>query len=101
MGVVLDVVPDDELASTALALAQRLALVPSTSSSDHAGAGASPSPYDPPKRHGCSARSSDGVARHSQEGDFVTRSMEVGFRERYASPDPPPVRRATASARSP
>ena len=91
MGVVLDVVPDDELASTAMALAQRIALVPSNqlemitlalnAVANHQ--------YDPPASR-LLGTIFDGVARHSQEGDdFVARSMEVGFREAVRERDRP------------
>ena len=91
MGVVLDVVPDDELASTASALAQRIALVPSNqlemitlalnAVANHQ--------YDPPASR-LLGTIFDGVARHSQEGDdFVARSMEVGFREAVRERDRP------------
>jgi enoyl-CoA hydratase len=91
MGVVLEVVPEPELAQRAMALAQRIALVPANqlemitlalnAVADHQ--------YDP--------RSSrllgtifDGVARHSQEGaDFVARSQDVGFREAVRDRDRP------------
>lgn len=91
MGVVLDVVPDEELADQAMALAQRIATVPSNqlemitwainAVADHQ--------FDPPasRRLGTIF---DGVARHSQEGaDFVTRSQEVGFREAVRERDRP------------
>jgi len=91
MGVVLDVVPDDELAATAMALAQRIALVPSNqlemitlalnAVANHQ--------YDPPASR-LLGTIFDGVARHSQEGDdFVARSMEVGFREAVRERDRP------------
>jgi enoyl-CoA hydratase len=91
MGVVLDVVPDDELAATATALAQRIAMVPSNqlemitlalnSVADHQ--------YDPASSR-LLGTIFDGVARHSQEGnDFVARSMEVGFREAVRERDRP------------
>jgi enoyl-CoA hydratase len=91
MGVVLDVVPDDELAARADELAQRIAMVPGNqlemitmalnAVADHQ--------YDPPasRRLGTIF---DGVARHSQEGDdFVARSGDVGFREAVRERDRP------------
>jgi enoyl-CoA hydratase len=91
MGVVLEVVPDDELAARANELAQRIAMVPGNqlemitmalnAVADHQ--------YDPPasRRLGTIF---DGVARHSQEGDdFVARSAEVGFREAVRERDRP------------
>jgi enoyl-CoA hydratase/carnithine racemase len=91
MGVVLEVVPDAELADRAMALAQRIAQVPANqlemitmainAVADHQ--------FDPPgsRRLGTIF---DGVARHSQEGaDFVARSQEVGFREAVRERDRP------------
>ena len=91
MGVVLEVVPDDELAARATALAQRIALVPANqlemitwalnAVADHQ--------YDPPASRRLGTLF-DGVARHSQEGlDFVGRSQEVGFREAVRERDRP------------
>ena len=91
MGLVLEVVSDTELEASALALAQRLALVPTNqlemitralnAVADHM--------YDPPASRRL-ATIFDGVARHSQEGrDFVTRSGEVGFREAVRERDRP------------
>jgi len=91
MGVVLDVVPDGDLAARALALAQRIALVPANqlemitwalnAVADHQ--------YDPPASRRLGTLF-DGVARHSQEGaDFVGRSQEVGFREAVRERDRP------------
>jgi len=91
MGVVLEVVPDAELAARVMALAQRIALVPANqlemitmavnAVADHQ--------FDPPasRRLGTIF---DGVARHSQEGaEFVSRSQEVGFREAVRERDRP------------
>ncbi|MFT3851463.1 MAG: crotonase/enoyl-CoA hydratase family protein [Ilumatobacteraceae bacterium] len=91
MGVVLEVVPDADLAERSMALAQRIAQVPANqlemitwalnAVADHQ--------YDPPasRRLGTVF---DGVARHSQEGlDFVARSQEVGFREAVRERDRP------------
>lgn len=91
MGVVLEVVPDAELAARSMALAQRVAQVPANqlemitwalnSVADHM--------YDPraSRRLGTLF---DGAARHSQEGaDFVARSQEVGFREAVRERDRP------------
>jgi enoyl-CoA hydratase len=91
MGVVLDVVPDDELAERAMALAQRIAMVPANqlemitwalnAVADHQ--------YDPAASRRLGTLF-DGVARHSQEGaDFVARSQEVGFREAVRERDRP------------
>lgn len=91
MGVVLEVVPDAELADHAMALAQRIAQVPANqlemitlalnNIADHQ--------YDP-KTSRLLGTIFDGVARHSQEGaDFVARSQEVGFREAVRERDRP------------
>jgi enoyl-CoA hydratase len=91
MGVVLEVVPDEQLGDRAMALAQRIALVPANQLEMITLAinGVTDHQYDP--------RSSrllgtifDGVARHSQEGaDFVVRAEEVGFREAVRARDRP------------
>jgi enoyl-CoA hydratase len=91
MGVVLDVVPDDELAHTAMALAQRIALVPSNQLEMITMAlnAVANHQYDPPSSR-LLGTIFDGVARHSQEGnDFVARSMDVGFREAVRERDRP------------
>ena len=91
MCVVLDVVPDAELAERAMALAQRIARVPGNqlemislalnAVADHQ--------FDPPASR-LLGTIFDGVARHSQEGnDFVGRSTEVGFREAVRERDRP------------
>lgn len=91
MGLVLDVVPDDELSGAAMALARRVAQVPTNqlemitralnAVADHM--------YDPPSSRRLGTLF-DGVARHSQEGrDFVERSTEVGFREAVRERDRP------------
>lgn len=91
MGVVLEVVPDAELAERAMALARRIALVPANqlemitlainAVADHQ--------YDP-RASRLLGTIFDGVARHSQEGaDFVARSQAVGFREAVRERDRP------------
>jgi enoyl-CoA hydratase len=91
MGVVLEVVPDAELATRAMALAQRIAMVPANqlemitwalnAVADHQ--------YDPAASRRLGTLF-DGVARHSQEGaDFVARSRAVGFREAVRERDRP------------
>lgn len=91
MGVVLDVVPDDELGGHAMALAQRIALVPANqlemitwalnAVADHQ--------YDPASSRRLGTIF-DGVARHSQEGiDFVSRAQDVGFRQAVRERDRP------------
>jgi len=91
MGVVLDVVPDDELAGRADELAQRLAMVPGNQLEMITMAlnAVANHQYDPPASR-LLGTIFDGVARHSQEGeDFVARSMEVGFREAVRDRDRP------------
>lgn len=91
MGVVVEVVPDDQLAARAMALAQRIAQVPGNqlemvtwalnAVADHM--------YDPPSSRRLGTLY-DGVARHTQEGlDFVSRAAEVGFRETVRERDRP------------
>jgi enoyl-CoA hydratase len=91
LGLVLEIVPDEELADRAMALAQRIAQVPAnqlemitvalTSVADHM--------YDPASSRRLGTLF-DGMARHSQEGaDFVARSQEVGFREAVRERDRP------------
>ena len=91
MGVVLEVVPDAELADRAMALAERIAMVPANqlemitwslnAVADHQ--------YDPAASRRLGTLF-DGVARHSQEGaDFVRRSRDVGFREAVRERDRP------------
>jgi enoyl-CoA hydratase len=91
MGVVLDVVPDDELADRSMALAQRIAMVPAKQLQMVTWAlnAVADGMYDPraSRRLGTLF---DGVARHSQDGlDFVERSMEVGFRQAVHERDEP------------
>lgn len=91
MGVVLEVVPDDELGDHAMALAQRIALVPGNQLEMITWAlnAVADEMYDPrsSRRLGTFF---DGVARHTQEGlDFVSRSQEVGFREAVRERDRP------------
>jgi enoyl-CoA hydratase len=91
MGVVLDVVPDDELGAHAMGLAQRIALVPASqlemitwalnAVADHQ--------FDPASSRRIGTLF-DGIARHTQEGsDFVTRAQDVGFREAVRERDRP------------
>lgn len=91
MGVVLEVVPDDELHDHAMALAQRIALVPANQLEMVTWAlnAVADEMYDPrsSRRLGTFF---DGVARHTREGlDFVSRSREVGFREAVRERDRP------------
>ena len=91
MGVVLEVVADDELAERSMALAERIAMVPANqlemitwalnAVADHQ--------YDPAASRRLGTLF-DGVARHTQEGlDFVARSQEAGFREAVRERDRP------------
>ena len=91
LGVILEAVPPEELADRALALARRIALVPSSQLTmiktalnevaRHA--------YDPAGSRQLGTFL-DGVARHTQEGlDFVARSGEVGFRQAVRERDEP------------
>lgn len=91
MGVVLEVVPDDELADASMALAQRIAKVPVgqlemitlalNSVADHQ--------FDPASSR-LLGTIFDGAARHSADGsEFVERSMQVGFREAVRERDRP------------
>ncbi len=91
LGVVLEVVPDDDLADRAMALAQRIALVPGNQLEMVTTAlnAVADEMYDPrsSRRLGTFL---DGVARHTQEGlDFVARAQVVGFREAVRERDRP------------
>lgn len=91
MGVVLEVVPDAELAGRAMALAQRMALVPGSQLEmiTRAISAVADHQYDPPASR-LLGTIFDGVARHSQDGaDFVARSQAVGFREAVRERDRP------------
>src|SRR5262245_41734633 len=90
-GLILECVPDDQLLDHASALAQRIARVPlnqlqmmKTLCNDVARQAYAP---DRSRMLSCLF---DGVARHTQEGlDFVSRSMEVGWREAVRERDAP------------
>jgi enoyl-CoA hydratase len=91
MGVVLDVVPDADLASHAMALAQRVALVPANQLQMITWAlnGIADHQYAPAASRRLGTLF-DGVARHSQEGvDFVRRAQQVGFRDAVRERDRP------------
>jgi enoyl-CoA hydratase len=91
LGLVLQCVPDDELAETAHALAHRVAMLPLEQLqlikwALHETARQMYAP-DTSRLLGCLF---DGVARHTQEGlDFVQRSVEVGFRQAVRERDDP------------
>ncbi|MEJ7800607.1 MAG: crotonase/enoyl-CoA hydratase family protein [Ilumatobacter sp.] len=82
MGAVLEVVPDDRLHERAMALAQRIALVPGNQLEMITWSlnAVADEMYDP-KASRRLGTFFDGVARHTQDGlDFVSRSNKVGFR---------------------
>jgi enoyl-CoA hydratase len=91
VGLVLECVPDDQLAGTAHALAHRIALLPLEQLqmikwSLHETARQMYAP-DTSRLLGCLF---DGVARHTQDGlAFVQRSVEVGFRQAVRERDDP------------
>lgn len=90
-GMVLSCVPDDELASTAGALARRIALLPLNQLQMMKWM------LNDVARHQYQPETSrllgllfDGVARHTQEGlDFVARAQAVGWREAVRERDRP------------
>ena len=90
MGLILEVVPDDELQDRAMALAKRMALLPTNQlimmkllcnqTVENMGLASS-------RTLGSLL---DGVARHTQEGlDFVGRAQEIGIREAVRERDDP------------
>jgi enoyl-CoA hydratase len=90
IGLILEVVPDDELQAHATALAERMAQVPTTQlvmlkllcnqTVEQMGMRAT----------NTLGTLFDGIARHTQEGlDFVERAQEVGFREAVRQRDDP------------
>lgn len=90
MGLILEAVPDDELQAHAMALAQRMAQVPTNQlvmlkllcnqTLENMGLASSRT----------LGSLFDGVARHTQEGlDFVARSGEIGIREAVRERDDP------------
>ena len=90
-GLVLEVVPDDELLERATALARRMAMLPlnqlqmlKLACNEVARRAYEP---DASRLLGCFL---DGVARHTQEGvDFVKRAQEVGWRDVVRERDAP------------
>ncbi len=91
MGAVLEVVPDGEIHDRAMALAQRIALVPGNQLEMITWSlnAVADEMYDP-KSSRRLGTFFDGVARHTQEGtDFVARSNEIGFREAVRDRDRP------------
>ena len=90
IGLILEAVPDVELASHSLALAKRMARVPTTQlvmlkllcnqTAENMGLASSRT----------LGTLFDGIARHTQEGlDFVTRAREAGFRQAVRERDDP------------
>jgi enoyl-CoA hydratase len=90
LGMILEVVPDDQLLDHALGLARRMARLPvnqlimlkllCNQTAEHLGLG----------QTRLLGTLFDGIARHTQEGlDFVQRSQEVGFRQAVRERDDP------------
>jgi len=90
LGLILEVVPDDQLQAHALGLARRMAQVPvnqlvmlkllCNQTAEHMGMASTR----------LIGTLFDGVARHTQEGlDFVKRADEVGFRQAVRERDDP------------
>ena len=90
MGLILEVVPDDELLDHATGLARRMAMVPTNQlvmlkllcnqTVEHMGLSTSRT----------LGTLFDGIARHTQEGlDFVERAEAVGFRQAVRDRDDP------------
>ena len=90
IGLILEAVPDDRLQEHAMALARRVAQVPTTQlvmlkllcnqTAENMGLASSRT----------LGSLFDGIARHTQEGlDFVTRASEVGFRQAVRERDDP------------
>jgi enoyl-CoA hydratase len=91
MGMILEVVDDDELDAHATALARRIALLPANQLKMMKWM------LNDVARHQYQPDSSrllgfvfDGVARHTQEGlDFVSRAQEIGWRDAVRERDAP------------
>src|SRR5215813_4547125 len=90
LGLILEVVPDEKLPEHALALARRMARVPTNQlvmlkllcnqTAEHLGMASTR----------LVGTLFDGIARHTQEGlDFVRRAQEVGFRQAVRERDDP------------
>ena len=90
IGLILEAVPDDELHERAIALAKRMAQLPTNQlvmlkllcnqTAENMGLASSRT----------LGSLFDGIARHTQEGlDFVTRSQEIGIREAVRERDDP------------
>jgi len=90
MGMILEAVPDDELEGRAVALARRMAQVPTTQlvmlkllcnqTAENMGMASSRT----------LGTLFDGIARHTQEGlDFVDRANAIGFRDAVRERDDP------------
>src|SRR3954447_4515613 len=91
LGMILECVPDDELATRAMDLAQRMALLPLNQLQMMKWM------LNDVARHQYQPDTSrllgflfDGVARHTQEGlDFVNRAQEIGWRDAVRERDAP------------
>jgi enoyl-CoA hydratase len=91
MGVVLESVPSSELADRSMALARRMALVPTSqlTMTKMACNDVARHAFDPAGSRQLGTFL-DGVARHTQEGlGFVERSAEAGFRQAVRERDEP------------
>ncbi len=91
MGIILEAVPAADLEERSLALARRIALVPSSQLSMIKVAlnEVARQAYDP-RGSRLLGTLFDGVARHTQEGlDFIDRSADAGFREAVRERDRP------------
>ena len=90
IGLILETVPDDQLQDHAMALARRMAQVPTTQL-----VMLKKLCNQPAENMGMSSTRTlgslfDGIARHTQEGlDFVTHVREVGFRQAVRERDDP------------
>ena len=90
IGLILECVPDSELEARAMALAERMALVPLNQLSMLKMLCNEPAEHMGLRSSQLLGSFFDGVARHSQEGrDFVTRAQEVGFRQAVRERDAP------------
>lgn len=91
MGAILEVVPDVDLHTRSMELAQRIAQVPGNQLEmiTWSLSAVADEMYDPKSSRRLGTLF-DGVARHTQEGlDFVARSNEVGFRDAVRERDRP------------
>jgi enoyl-CoA hydratase len=90
IGLVLEVVPDDELEAKATALARRIAQVPANQLIMLKALCNQPAEAMGVAESRRLGTLFDGIARHTQEGlDFVKRAEEVGFRQAVRERDDP------------